>query len=668
MKINLLTSDVYNRISAGEVVENPASVVKELIENAIDAGAGAITVRIEDGGIKSIEVSDNGYGIEKSELPKAILPHATSKIEDADDLETISTLGFRGEALASISAVSEIEILTKAVSEEYGAKLYSKGGSVTVSDCAVQSGTTVTVKNLFFNTPARYKFLSSKSVEENKITRQIFMLILANPEIAFTYYADNSLVYSSTGEGLKSAISSVFLPRVYDKMIEITPYKSPENITVSGYIGSHEVFKNNRTQQIFVLNGRVIADQTLSATVSNAYGERMMARCFPVFVIEITMPFTDVDVNVHPNKREVRFAAPRKVYAAVYRAVQNTLLAYEEARRAELTGQGAGQNSDITLDEIDTANDSKDYTVKHEKGTMSYDEAKRILKNIHENGKHSLNSPSTSYKNSDSYSPTKAAGSVVDKADKKPKPTPVSDDVPSKKSFDNYVAKQETTAKPAISKGATSTGNSYAADKAKAVEAARTSIIPGKSFKVVGQLFDTYLVVEAPEKVIFIDQHAMHERIIFDSYMKEIENSEIASQPLLIPFVFESDVQDTEAVLEAKQLLTDAGFEIERFAPDAVKIYSIPAVLGNVDLNAMFKDLLKSLNSPSLKQKFDREALAMAACKAAIKGGESFSNTQIEYILNKYIAGGMPLQCPHGRPTALVYTKNDFEKLFRRKV
>ena len=175
-------------------------------------------------------------------------------------------------------------------------------------------------------------------------------------------------------------------------------------------------------------------------------------------------------------------------------------------------------------------------------------------------------------------------------------------------------------------------------------------------------------MVEAPEKVIFIDQHAMHERIIFDSYMKEIENSEIASQPLLIPFVFESDVQDTEAVLEAKQLLTDAGFEIERFAPDAVKIYSIPAVLGNVDLNAMFKDLLKSLNSPSLKQKFDREALAMAACKAAIKGGESFSNTQIEYILNKYIAGGMPLQCPHGRPTALVYTKYDFEKLFRRKV
>ncbi len=647
MKINLLSSEVYNRISAGEVVENPASVVKELVENAIDAGATDICVRVEDGGIKTIEVSDNGFGIEKSELPKALLPHATSKIEFADDLDTIATLGFRGEALASISAVSEIEILTKATGEECGSRLYSKNGVTEVTDCAVSGGTSVTVRNLFFNTPARYKFLSSKSVEENKITRQMFMLILANPDIAFRYYADGSAVYASSGEGLKSAISSVFLPQIYERMLEIKPYRSPENITVSGYIGSYEVFKNNRTQQIFVLNGRVISDQMLSGTVLNAYGERMMARCFPVFVIEIVMPFSEVDVNVHPNKREVRFASPRKVYSAVYRAVQNTLSEYEEKRSAELIA-GENANGSIVVDEYSDAPESKDFVVQHKKTTVSYEEAKNLLKNFKPVDYKDLESPSAP---SESYKKSPSEGNIFKKS-----------------CSDGKAAGGAENLKPAVTESVSEPAESSAANGTLFAEAPKESLLKGKPFRAVGQLFDTYLVVESSDKVIFIDQHAMHERIIFDRYMQEITSGEIASQPLLIPYVFESDVADTEALTEAGYILKEAGFETERFAPDAIKIYSVPAVLGSLDPDAMMKEVLKSLNSPNLKQKFNKEALALAACKAAIKGGDSFTDSQIEYIVDKYIDGGMPLQCPHGRPTALVYTRTDFEKLFRRKV
>ena len=222
--------------------------------------------------------------------------------------------------------------------------------------------------------------------------------------------------------------------------------------------------------------------------------------------------------------------------------------------------------------------------------------------------------------------------------------------------------------KPAVTESVSEPAESSAANGTLFAEAPKESLLKGKPFRAVGQLFDTYLVVESSDKVIFIDQHAMHERIIFDRYMQEITSGEIASQPLLIPYVFESDVADTEALTEAGYILKEAGFETERFAPDAIKIYSVPAVLGSLDPDAMMKEVLKSLNSPNLKQKFNKEALALAACKAAIKGGDSFTDSQIEYIVDKYIDGGMPLQCPHGRPTALVYTRTDFEKLFRRKV
>ena len=633
MKINILPSEVYNRISAGEVVENPASVVKELVENALDAGATAINVDVEDGGIKRIEVTDNGAGIDREELPKTILPHATSKIETVSDLDTVSTLGFRGEALASIAAVSELEILTKAAGEEFASRFTAKDGRTSLEDAAFSGGTSIRVSNLFYNTPARFKFLSSKTSEESKITRLMFMFILANPDVSFTYSADGSAVYSSTGDGLKSAMEAVFLPKIADKMLKVGPYHGADNITVSGYTGSYEIFKNNKSQQIVVLNGRIVTDSVLSATVQNAYGERLMTRCFPIFVLEIVMPFSDVDVNVHPNKKEVRFASPRKVYGAVYRAVSETLEKFDLERRGQLT-ESFSINSSETAENIDekpAVGEPK--TQEGSSGSITLGEALALVR-----GK-------------------KSSGS-----DLKLNDAPYA--VPNARQ-NAFVPVERTTKK--------TENDVRTAEKPKTYEsgALLTDSAPKiKNYRVVGQLFDTYLIVENAGKVIFIDQHAMHERLIYDAYVNELKADVLAVQPMLIPYIYEDEPEAVDIIMREAKTLSSGGFEVERFGPDAVKVSSVPSVLGKLDIKAMMETIVSELKSgkKNVGDSLGKDHLALAACKAAMKGGETFTDAQIEHIVDYYIAGGMPLQCPHGRPTAIVYSLSDFEKLFRRKV
>lgn len=640
MKINLLPSEVYNRISAGEVVENPASVVKELVENALDAGATAIGIRIEDGGIKSIEVSDNGSGIERAEIHKTVLPHATSKIEIASDLDTVSTLGFRGEALASIAAVSEVEILTKSIDEECGSRFTVKNGKSTLEDAAVVFGTTVKVNNLFYNTPARFKFLSSKSSEESKITRLVFMFILANPDVAFNYFADGESVYASAGEGLKSAIDSVFLPKIADKMLKIDTYEGADNIRVGGYIGSYEVFKNNKTQQIVVLNGRIITDAVLAATVQNAYGERLMNRCFPIYVLEIIMPFLDVDVNVHPNKKEVRFARPRQVYGAVYRAVCDTLEKYDIERRAQLTESFTIKSTENAQKQTEnpTRGEQKSRQGSEKSTHMSLGEALALIR-----GGEGVSASKSDIKVGDS--PISFSASAVDN---------------NRFLSDSDTVDIQYSPKPSRQSGFPV---NESLESLKEVEKAA-------NYRVIGQLFDTYLIVENGGKVIFIDQHAMHERIIFDDFVNEMKADVLAVQPVMIPYIYEDEPENIELLLSESKTLSECGFETERFGSDAVKVSSVPAVLGKVDVKAMLSEVVRGLRSEKkdVVGKLGRDALAMAACKAAMKGGETFTEKQIEHILNFYIASGMPLQCPHGRPTAVIYSKADFEKLFRRKI
>ena len=329
-KINLLSSKIYNRISAGEVIERPYFAVKELVENAIDAKATSITIEIENGGISSIIISDNGLGIEKSELKKAILPHATSKISTIKDLDNITSLGFRGEALASISSVSKLSIVSKPESQELGAEIYVEGGEVIkLEDCGTINGTTITVKNLFYNTPVRAKFLHSERSEENEITNTVARFILSNPTISFKYLANGKKIYQSYGEGFESAMACVYGVDVISQCYNVNTNK--HGICISGYIGKRHFTKGNRSYQTVFLNGRYVINQTILSAISNAYAPYLMKKQYPFFVLSLNMPTELVDVNVHPNKLDVRFQNNQIVYGAIYSTITKILDGSSEA-------------------------------------------------------------------------------------------------------------------------------------------------------------------------------------------------------------------------------------------------------------------------------------------------------------------------------------------------
>ncbi len=643
MKINLLDSSVYNRISAGEVVENPASVVKELMENAVDAGASNLTVSIMDGGIKSIEVSDDGCGIPKEELRKTILPHATSKIATANDLDLISTLGFRGEALASISAVSDFEIRSRYIDSDCGAFLKFKNGESEIGDVAIERGTTVIVRNLFFNTPARYKFLGSKSVEETAVGKLIFKFILANPGVAVRYYADDTLIYSSGGTGLQDAIDAIFPQKIAESFIELQPNES-DAITVSGYITPPDVFKNNKSMQTVVLNGRIIVDQTISATIQNAYGSRLMTRCFPVYVLNIVMPFDDVDVNVHPSKKEVRFAHPRSVYGKIYNAVCRALDSYEFEKRHNLMAELTQNSSDCDVSAKTQPTSSKQSASPLNNEIAKEEPALDILSAI------SLIS-GTSRKSSPKVSESASPISLIVK--------------PEKLTIHTVNAKTKD-----VVRDAPSTSELTIDECVTAPDVAEPLIKP--SCKVIGQIFGTYLAIESGEKLLLIDQHAMHERILFDKFVGEIEANEVPIQSLMIPYIYESTNEKISLLLKSASALRACGFEISEFGSDAIKIDGVPAILAeHLDVIDCFNSITEELALGKQKltvTDIGKDRFASMACKAAIKGNTEFDPEQIALVMDYFTKGSLPLQCPHGRPTAVIYTKSEFEKMFRRKV
>ena len=649
MKINILDSSIYNRISAGEVVENPASIVKELVENSIDAGASNVSIYVCDGGIKSIEIIDDGCGIEKEELPNALKPHATSKIQFAEDLDTISTLGFRGEALASISAVSEVEIKSKALGAEHGAILTCKNGKINVSDFACTQGTSIAVRNLFYNTPARFKFLSSKSTEEAHVTKLVFQLILANPLVAISYYADNKLIYSSAGTGADSAINAVFVPEITKKFIKFE--NTDTSIKISGYTSPSDVFKSNRNQQIVILNGRIIFDATLQATVQNAYGDRLMHRCFPIYVLNIVMPFDEVDVNVHPNKKEVRFARPRAVYGAVYRAIKNALEEYETAQRLSIFEEEKITQKSFYSNAENEQKVEKNPEILQNSGNrgdrgykeISYLDAIKLI-NSNENVEN-INIYDTG---ASVYSPIYSHTTVA-REEKLIEKVEVSQENIEKSTFftsgDLIETIKETTQSDIVEK-----------------------II---NYEIIGQVFDTYLIIQTGNKVVFLDQHACHERLLFDNLVNELNSNQIAVQPFLIPYIFDGTPNEIAVLCDNVEELAKLGFEVEKFGTNTLKITSIPLLLADkLDITPFFARLADDLTkakSISLAE-YGKDKLATLACKSAMKGGEKLSDVQIAQIMEYFTAGSFPLQCPHGRPTYITYSKVEFEKLFRRRV
>ena len=678
--INILPPEVYNRIAAGEVVDRPYSVVKELVENAIDAGATEITVEAEGGGKKLIRVTDNGSGIKKDDLKAAFLPHATSKLKTADDLAAIFTLGFRGEAVASVASVSKTTILSRAKGEEAYSLTVEGGVFGEISPAGGAEGTVVTVENLFYNTPARLKFLKSDASEEGDITAIMARFLLSRPEISFTYLVNGKVRYRSFGDGLESALAVVYGAGTLQNCISIRAEK--HGMRLWGYIGNRAYNKPNRSYQSLFLNGRYIVNQTVALAVTNAYGSYLMKRQYPFYVLFLEVPPEVVDVNVHPNKADVRFADNRIVYGTVYSVISAVL-----------------DGSSAALEYISPAISS---TVGKNKGAVS------PLPEAPERASAAQPAPSKP------VSPEAPAFQAVPDSAAAPSPAPAFKAPPAQSVLP---AEASQTAKPAPRMSVEEAKKELAfeipklhgRERVRALEEekpntfevrsplassrpapqeeqedafeenkkyllerekqAKQQKIDPATLIFRGVLFETYLIFERGDEAYFIDQHAAHERLIYEKLKKKCEARTPLSQPMLMPYILTVNAQEFSFLTSQFEALRALGFDIDEFGGTSVKVSAVPLDLFGMDLEAFFREVLSSMESLRAIRLSDiaRDKLATMACKAAVKGGERLTEEEAKRLLSD-MDGDMGLKCPHGRPAVVRMKKSDFEKLFKRIV
>ena len=626
-KINVLDSSIFNRISAGEVVEKPASVVKELVENSIDAGATSITIEIKEAGVKEIKITDNGCGIEFEDLQSAFLPHATSKIKNVEDLDGISTLGFRGEALASVGSVAMVTLQSKTKDCEFGGKIEVEGGVIGKPEIfACVEGTSISVKNLFYNVPARAKFLKSNKVEEGNITSYITRLILANPKISFKYIVDDDIIYQTNGNDLKEAIYTIYGKEAVNNII---PLKCKVgNIEVEGYICKPSFCKPNRTYQTLMINGRYVVNQLISTAVYNAYENFVMKGKFPFFVLNISIPFEDVDVNVHPNKLEVKFKPNINMFGIVNNAVANELLQLNNVFEGEIE---AVRDEDA---KINTSFDFVKVVGGHSFSTSL--EQEENSKNDHNNEIKTATIFSTN-DNLFSSSPIK---------------TLHSDDNDIYYNIFKRVNESETKQEDVF----------YVNENnEKDNNVSFTS-------RVLGTLFNTYIMLEKDDELYLIDQHAGHERVLYDNFKKQFEENSVVRQELLVPYTFTVNHEEANLLSTEIENINSLGFNIEPFGNNVFKITNVPLILQDINLKEFIDDSLKNLNKISKTNEVVKDFIATKACKAAVKGGQKLSENEINYLLAKIYQEKTTLLCPHGRPVCVKMTKEQIEKMFKRKV
>ena len=629
MAINILDSVIANRISAGEVVEKPASIVKELLDNALDAGATEINIDIINGGIDLIAIRDNGCGIEPDDVKKAFLPHATSKISCLEDLDSISTLGFRGEALASISSVSHVTLITTTRDMDYASKLSVNGGVFgTVGATASQDGTYIEVRNLFFNTPARRKFLRRPKTEESEITNFISRYILAHPSIKLRYTANERVVFDNKGGDLLSAITCVY-------GTEIIPHIEPihyENnyLQLDGYVGKISYTKPNTTYQTLLVNGRYIIDEGVSKAVYNAYEEFLMSRQFPFFVINLTMPYSEVDVNVHPSKLNVKFAHPNEIYDVFYKASrqaiynllnpisstsvnENNIVSYKSTDKGESSSNIVLHNSDYQ---------TKDYSVNFTE---------------------------------EDFAKVKKESSNEVEVDIEPIIVPTIKTEPIVK-LEKFVPERNVSIFD-TKLNSTEEHPSY------------QSINNFTEYKVIGEIFNEFLILEKQDVMLLVDFHAGHERLLYDQMIEKINSNSIDTQQLLIPYEHTLNSQEIDYICNMSDRLKALGFDVIQTGPNQVSIASVPVILSDINLKGFIENLLHDMNNkrPKINSELDR-MLMQKACKSAVKSGMVLNSTQINQLLKDLDINRPVLLCPHGRPIVTVIKRSQLEKWFKRIV
>lgn len=607
--IHVLKPQIANQIAAGEVVERPASVVKELVENALDAGATAITVRIENGGMRSITVIDNGCGIAREDCRNAFLRHATSKIETAEDLTHVLTLGFRGEALASIASVSRVTMTTRPKDAEVGTKLLIDNGTViSEEDAPCVFGTTFTVEELFASVPARLKFLKSARTEAGYIGDYLGKMILARPEVSFRYESEGKTVYETYGDGdLFNAIYCVYGKTVADKLVPVSYDNGYMKIT--GYLGLPEISRNNRSFQTLFVNGRSIRSLSVSAAVAQAYDTRLMIGRFPFYVLNLSLAPQEVDVNVHPTKAEVRFADENRIFTTVSAAAKTALI-------------DSAQHIEHAFDNVMP----KQPNVPEETAFQPSISKERPRIDFHSIKSDDRASYSYRESNYNTFQPTGTVGSV--------------------KSY-----RVTTPEKPA--------------DRPKPAE---EPLFSDEPVHIIGCAFLTYWIATRGEQMYLIDQHAAHERKLYDGLVsREIEQS---SQELLVAKEVTLTPSEMELWDANQSAFTELGFGLTRSGALTVSMTAVPVLNGRMLHDdylhaalAIFEEQGKNPREAILKEK-----LMQTACKHAIKGGEPVTEDEIRDLIFRLLSGNVPLTCPHGRPVVVRITRTELEKMFRRIV
>lgn len=662
-QIQVLDQITIDKIAAGEVIERPASIVKELVENSIDAKAASVTVEIQDGGISLIRVTDNGSGIEREDIRNAFLRHSTSKIRKVEDLAHIASLGFRGEALSSISAVTRTELITKTKEDTFGTRYVIEGGvEQSLEDAGAPDGTTFLVRQLFYNVPARRKFLKTPMTEAGHAQDLLMRLALSHPEVSFTFINNGQTKMRTSGNGkLKDVIYSIYGREAAANLIELD--YSMDGLVMKGYLGKPVITRGNRNFENYFVNGRYVKNSMLSKAIEDAYKDFLMQHKFPFVVIHFQVDGEKIDVNVHPTKMEMRFQRQQDVYNIVYEGVHRTLLEPElipqvEAPAPKVISQPKSESPFLLKPKTAPQPMEK----KPEEKEEPHDEA-YFMKKMKERvlSYHQRNSSAEVAKKEQIFRPQAQAERIKDALARA-------------KEVEKQPQKQAEEQPELIRETPVYETKPVTEEKAEQLNLFEEHLLKREKkaeYKLIGQVFETYWLVEFENSLYIIDQHAAHERVLYERTLKEMKNREFTAQYLSPPIILSLSMQEAQVLNENMDRFTRIGFEIEPFGGEEYAVRAIPDNLFGIAKKELLLEMLDDLAdgiSTSMTPELIDEKVASMSCKAAVKGNNRLSAQEADALIGELLLLENPYHCPHGRPTIIAMTQRELEKKFKRIV
>ncbi|MBB2182991.1 DNA mismatch repair endonuclease MutL [Lachnospiraceae bacterium MD1] len=651
--IHILDEPTINQIAAGEVVERPSAVVKELIENAMDAGATAITAELKDGGLSFIRITDNGAGIPKEDIPLAFLRHATSKIRSAEDLLSITSLGFRGEALSSISAVAQVELITKTPSSLNGYRYLIEGGEEkSLEEIGCPGGTTIIVRNLFYNTPARRKFLKSATTEAGYVSDLMERLMISHPNISFKFILNNQVKLQSSGNNSSRDILYHIYGRDISKELISLEYQS-ENISISGYIGKPVINRGNRNFENYFINGRYIKSNVITKAIEEAYKPFLMQHKYPFTSIYFEINPSLIDVNVHPQKLEIRLKNSEEVYQTTFHVIRDALSNKEMIPKVKLTAEEEKKEELVRLPEPFEENRRKQFTSslhgENNVNTISYSSDPKEKTSTQNYVAEQCSYPTSKVLNTSI--PAKA-----DTLDEKALNMHRNDE-----SVSNRVPEVlSTTQMNLFEEAETETSVPFLSKQAL------------QEHRIIGQVFQTYWLIEYQKELYIIDQHAAHEKVLYERIMTAARNKTFASQQLLPPIVLTLSLREQEVIKKHEEVLASLGYEIEQFGGNEYSVRAVPADLYGISEKELLLEFIDELAEDFIGKVTDPnsvlERVASLSCKAAVKANHSFTSEEAATLINELLTLENPYHCPHGRPVIISMSQYEMERKFKRIV